>query len=141
VESIELIEIYLVPSLVLLVPTQERIGIGFTGFQTVILGFSPWRRGLQKKMRRVIDRARRDLYGTIIGFFGTNSGMNRHSFYSKFRGLGTFWDSNFGFSPWRRGPRRKMKCSIDRARRDLYSTIIGFVGTNSGTNRHRFYWF
>jgi hypothetical protein len=32
VELIELVKIYLVPSLVLLVPTQERIGIGFTGF-------------------------------------------------------------------------------------------------------------
>jgi hypothetical protein len=36
---------------------------------------------------------------------------------------------------------RKMRSEIDRARRDLSGTIIGFVGNNSGTNRHRFYWF
>ncbi len=34
-----------------------------------------------------------------------------------------------------------MRSEIDRARRDLSGTIIGFVGTNSETNRHRFYWF
>jgi hypothetical protein len=43
-------------------------------------------------MRDEIDRARRDLSGTIIGFVGTNSGMNWNSFY-------WFLGSNFGFSP------------------------------------------
>ncbi len=46
-----------------------------------------------------IDRARRDLSGTIIEFVATNSGMNGHNFYLKFRDLGAFWDSNWGFSP------------------------------------------
>jgi hypothetical protein len=50
-------------------------------------------------MRSAIDRARRDLSGTIIEFVGTNSGMNRHNFYLKFRDLGAFSDSNLGFSP------------------------------------------
>ncbi len=50
-------------------------------------------------MRSAIDRARRDLSGTIIDFDCTNSGMNRHNFYLKFRDLGAFWDSNLGFSP------------------------------------------
>jgi hypothetical protein len=52
-----------------------------------------------RQVRRAIDRARRDLSGTIIGFVFTNSGTNRHNFYSKFRDFGAFWDSNFGFSP------------------------------------------
>ncbi len=34
-----------------------------------------------------------------------------------------------------------MRSAIDRDHRDLSGTTIGFVGTNSGTNRHRFYWF
>jgi hypothetical protein len=44
------------------------------------------------KVRSAIDRVRRDLSGIIIGFVGTNSGMNRHSFY-------WFLNSNLGFSP------------------------------------------
>jgi hypothetical protein len=51
------------------------------------------------KVRSAIDRARRDLSGTIIAFVGTNSEMNRHRFYSKFSDLGAFLDSNLGFSP------------------------------------------
>jgi hypothetical protein len=43
-------------------------------------------------MTNAIDRTRRDLSGTIIGFVGTNSGMNQHSFY-------WFLSSNLGFSP------------------------------------------
>jgi hypothetical protein len=46
--------------------------------------------GLREKMRSAIDRARRDLSGTIIEFVGTKSGMNRHNFYLKFRDLGAF---------------------------------------------------
>ncbi len=49
------------------------------------------RRDLSMKVRSAIDRARRDLSGIIIGFVGTNSGMNRHSFY-------WFLNSNLGFS-------------------------------------------
>jgi hypothetical protein len=40
VESIELVDMYLVPSLVLLVPTQERIGIDFPGFKQYFGVFS-----------------------------------------------------------------------------------------------------
>ncbi len=61
--------------------------------------------------------------------------MNRHNFYSKFRDLWAFWDSNFGFSPRKEGLRRKVKSAIDRARRDLSGTIIGFVGTGIEANR------
>ncbi len=50
-------------------------------------------------MTSAIDRACRDRSGAIIGFVGNNSEMNRHSFYSKFRDLEAFLDSNLGFSP------------------------------------------
>ncbi len=37
------------------------------------------------------------------------------------------------------GLRRKIKCAIDRARRDLSGTIIGFVGTGIEANRFQKY--
>ncbi len=55
---------------------------------TVIWSFYPRRGGLRKTMGSGIDRTRRDLSDTIIEFVGTNSGMNRHNFYSKFGDLG-----------------------------------------------------
>ncbi len=49
-ESIELVDMYLVPSLVLLVPTQERIGIDFTGFkQFGVFSMKAGGRGSAKK--------------------------------------------------------------------------------------------
>jgi hypothetical protein len=79
------------------------------------------------KLRCGIDRARRGLSVTIIGFVGTNSGTNRHGFY---------WvlASNLQFSSRREGLWRKMRSTIHRARRDLSSTIISFTGTDIEAN-------
>ncbi len=85
-------------------------------------------------MRGEIDRARRDLSGIIIGFVGTNSRMNRQSLYSKFRDLGAFLASDLGFPPRRRALWRKMRSAIDRARRNLSCSIIGFVSTGIEAN-------
>ncbi len=83
-------------------------------------------------MRSEIDRAPRDLSGTIIGFVGTNLETNRHRFY-------WFLNSNLGFFSMKGGLRKTMRSAIDRAPRDLSDTIIEFVGTNSAMNRHNFY--
>ncbi len=57
-ESIELVEIYLEPSLVLLEPAQEPISRVFSGFLKVFRVFRHEGGGLSRKVTSEIDRAR-----------------------------------------------------------------------------------
>jgi hypothetical protein len=75
VKSIELVEIYLEP-------THNRIGKRNTKILAVFGTFEGIRRGLKKKETPGIDRARRVLLETIIGYIGTGQGANPGRYFS-----------------------------------------------------------
>ncbi len=90
-------------------------------------------------MTRRIDRARRVLLGTSVGYIETGRGTNRGRYFSNLSVFKAFFCSILRFFRARKGLGQKRTPGMDRARRVLLGISVGYVGTGRETNRGRYF--